>query len=145
MKLSLNNDVGYGVNLKPKYFVLLPDLSTSTTRRKSNIFGSIKTKLQSTLHLLSNLVRFLSFCVLFAFLLQLLGGCLLIVVMYVQLILHCHSWFHCYLSQSNQLLNFLIKSLLCQMDQTFQTSYRKPSNLQSLCYIEMRQALRAAR
>ena len=76
MKLSLNNDVGYGVNLKPKYFMLLPDLSTSTIRRISNIFGSIKTKLQSTSTPFVRFSKVLSFCVLFAFLLQLLGGCL---------------------------------------------------------------------
>ena len=27
------------------------------------------------------------------------------------------SWFHCYLLQSNHLLNFLMQSFLCQMDQ----------------------------
>ena len=140
MKWSLNDDVGYGVNSKPKYFVLLPDLSISTIRRTNNIVRSIKTKLLSTS---TPFVK--SSCVML-FLLQLLGGCLLTFVMYVQLIWHCHSWFHCDLSQSNQLRNFLTQSLLYRMDQTFQISCRKTSNLQSVqSYIEMCQPLRPAR
>ena len=42
------NIVGYSVKSKPKYFMLLSDLSTKTTRRINNIVGSIKTKLLST-------------------------------------------------------------------------------------------------
>ena len=123
--------MGCDVNSKPKYFVLLPDLSTSTIRRINNIVGSIKTKLLSTSAPFKTLTRVLVF--LHTAIFPLVIG---------RLSIYCFDT--CPMNSAllqlisllsfavNRFINFLIQSLLCQMKQTFKTSYIKLSNLQSL-------------
>ena len=115
--------------------MLLPNLSTSNIRRMSSVVGSIKTRLLSTPTSFVKLTKALIF----------LRPAILKVIekLYIDCCNVCPIDYA--LSQLISLLSFGVKPFAKLSNPELVVSNGKPSNLQSLYYTEMRQALRPAR